>query len=90
MSCKKANQPIDAVAYRAPSTCSYARYCSECAHRIQPGDEYVRCRIEHAWPYRSWQILCEYCLHDWRILSDLGYLISLGSLAATWRRMWIP
>ena len=64
-----------------------AHRCYECHEAIEPGDEYVEITalFEREWVRHA---VCEFCDHDWHVLTGLGYCQLLGGLEEYWNQAW--
>lgn len=65
--------------------------CGECGETIEVGEPYTSIsslyRHEGRWHRER---ICQYCWHDWKLLSDAGHCIMIGGLQETWEEYWEP
>jgi hypothetical protein len=61
--------------------------CCECKNVIEVGEDYIDIAAlsEGKWEHMK---MCEYCRHDWKVVTDAGHCYLVGNLAECWEDIW--
>ena len=86
MSCVCDNDPCDIWDEKERKARKEYR-CYECGEKIEKGDTYIHISALHYGEWSHFRV-CEFCKHDWGVVTDAGHCYEIGGLSEAWQEMW--